>query len=68
MKEEIYNYLKDVKMPESIKEPTMKYCTKCEKVWENVYRPGYNSSLEYYPGLPSYGLKKESCKGCEVSE
>ena len=64
MKEEIYNYLKDNKMPASIKEPAIKYCTECSKVWEIVYNPGKKRNIMHYPGLSSYKLTRKVCLNC----
>jgi|TARA_R100000084_G_scaffold21041_3_gene7151 hypothetical protein len=45
----------------------LKYCTKCRKVWENNSRIGGSSKdvINYYDDFPTYGKKREICRGCK---
>lgn len=55
-------------MPASIKEPAIKYCTECSKVWEIVYNPGKKRNIMHYPGLSSYKLTRKVCLNCNENK
>jgi len=38
----------------------LKHCLKCKKTWEI----GTNGSILFYKHLPTYGLERKTCKGC----
>ena len=39
----------------------LKYCIKCERVWEYTK---YNNKLTHYDDFPSYGKIREMCGEC----
>ena len=44
----------------------LKYCTKCQYVWENGYCISNRTSKIYkYKELSSYKLKRQTCASCE---
>ncbi len=45
---------------------TLKFCTKCKKVWEDCRRMGgyWSKSIHHYDDFPSYGKPRETCFKC----
>ena len=39
---------------------TLKYCLECKKTWEI----GTDGGILFYTHLPTYGLERKTCKGC----
>ena len=68
MKKEIEYYLRGTDMPErELKEPSMKYCTKCEFVWDYWHQSGHYY-FNKYPDMPTYKLTREECRECAGKE
>lgn len=46
----------------------LRYCTKCNYVWETNTRAGGNSKYKiiiYHEDFPTFGKKRELCKKCK---
>tara|TARA_R100001463_G_scaffold135082_1_gene197947 strand:+ start:2711 stop:2935 length:225 start_codon:yes stop_codon:yes gene_type:complete len=46
----------------------LKYCKKCNMVWEKITRIGGNSNknkVAYYENFPTYGKTRKVCKKCK---
>jgi hypothetical protein len=44
----------------------LKYCTKCNKVWEKASRTDTdNKNTIYYKDFPTIGKKRKNCERCK---
>ena len=64
-KTQINTYLTCRGLKEPTKETSLKYCEKCNHVWEKIWSKFSDKSMiEKYTDMPTYGLKRKACNEC----
>jgi len=65
MKTEIDTYLKSIAMPPIPPEKNnLKYCTRCNTVFETWWGSSYGRQETKHFDMPTYGVTRKHCKGC----